>query len=299
MKCNTAFLFPGQGGQFLGQGKAWAESDETAQKIFRTADEVTGRPISKLCFEGPLEDLSMTANLQPAILAVSLAAARQHMVAGRNPDYAAGHSLGEFAALCLAEVFDVATAFELVSQRAALMQKASMERPGTMAAILNLDIPTLESLCELARAEGEVVIANYNTPQQTVVSGGTRAVAAVVRFARSKGGRSIPLPVSGAFHSPLMSEAAAAFTDALRLVDFKRPIFPVVPNSLGSPVSDPDELKNLLATQMTSPVRWVDTIDSLVRVGVQRLYECWPRAYVATMTNKCLPESFGSKVEVP
>jgi [acyl-carrier-protein] S-malonyltransferase len=295
----TAYIFPGQGGQFVGQGKEWAESYPAVREIFRTADEVTQRPISKLSFEGPAEELAMTANLQPAVLAVSLAAARLHLTGGKSPDFAAGHSLGEFAALCLAGVFDVASAFDLVCRRAALMQRAAMDHPGTMCAILNLSVPDIEGICELARAEGMVVIANYNTPQQTVVSGASRAVAAAARLAKAKGGRAAPLPVSGAFHSPLMEDAAAAFADILRDHDFRPPKIPVVPNDLGRPVSDPDELKTRLASQMTSPVRWVDSVNSLLEEGVTDFRECWPRPYISSLMKKCLPDSPEVTIRVP
>ena len=286
----SAFIFPGQGGQFIGQGQAWAEEYPAVREIFRTADEVTGRPVSKLSFEGPIEELTMTANLQPAVLAVSLAAARLHLAAGRTPDFAAGHSLGEFAALALAGVFDVATAFELIGKRAALMQKPAMDSPGSMAAVINLDTDTIESICELARAEGTVVIANYNSPQQTVISGTSRAVAAAVRFVQQKGGRSIPLPVSGAFHSPLMAESASSFSDILRDTDFRPPRIPVVPNVTGIPTTDPDKLKLNLISQMTSPVRWTKTIDSMTKGGVTSFYECWPKPYLSGMIKKSVPD---------
>jgi [acyl-carrier-protein] S-malonyltransferase len=294
-----AFLFPGQGGQFIGQGKAWYDAYAEVKEIFRIADEVTGEPITKLSFEGSLDELTKTSNLQPAVLAVSLAAAYLHQSAGRYPDYAAGHSLGEFAALTIAGVFDRPTAFDLITKRAALMQSAAMKNPGTMAAILNLDVPTLESICELAKSEGTVVIANYNTPQQTVISGTMRAVAAAVRFVQAKGGRSIALPVSGGFHSPLMAESAASFEEILRDVDFETPKIPVIPNFLGTPVTDPDELKNLLILQMTSPVRWVSTIESLLNNKVGIFCECWPKPYLSNMIKKCLPENTETKVLLP
>ncbi|MDR2199492.1 MAG: ACP S-malonyltransferase [Deltaproteobacteria bacterium] len=293
----TAFVFPGQGGQFVGQGKAWAESYPAVREIFRAADEVTGRPISKLCFEGPLEDLTLTLNLQPAILAVSLAAARLHLAAGRRPDYTLGHSLGEFAALCLAGVFDEAAAFDLVNQRAALMQKAAMDFPGSMAAVLNLDVPTLESLCELARAEGTVVVANYNTPEQTVISGTSRAVAAASRFVLAKGGKTVPLPVSGAFHSPLMADSASRFADILRELDFKTPKIPVAPNTLAVPTTDTDDLKNALIRQMTSPVRWVESVEALKNLDVKFFYECWPKPYANSLVKKCLGKEPGFTLE--
>ena len=148
----TAFLFPGQGGKFVGQGKALHDSVPSVRRLFRLADEVTGKPVSKLCFEGPLDELGKTVNLQPAVLTVGLAAALAHMNDGRVPSYAAGHSLGEFAALALAGVLTEAEALQIVSKRAALMQKAAMQNPGTMAAILNLDEETLAGVVELASA---------------------------------------------------------------------------------------------------------------------------------------------------
>jgi [acyl-carrier-protein] S-malonyltransferase len=284
----TAFIFPGQGGQFPGQGKAWADRSASVREIFRLADEVTQRPVTRLCFEGPIEELSLTANLQPAVLAVGLAAALLHLESGLVPSYAAGHSLGEFGALCLAGVLTETEAFALVAKRATLMQKAAMQSPGVMAAVLNLSDEALEGACELARAEGTVVAANFNTPGQTVISGTARAVAAAVRHAQSLGGRAISLPVSGAFHSPLMNECNALFADELGETDFKPPKFPVVPNALGTPVSDPDELKNLLAAQMTSPVYWCRSVRSLELAGVDSWAECWPRPYLGAMVKKCL-----------
>ncbi|MDR1166211.1 MAG: ACP S-malonyltransferase [Deltaproteobacteria bacterium] len=296
---HTAFIFPGQGGQYVGQGKAWAESRPEILDLFRLADEATRRPISHLSFWGPIEELTLTINLQPAVLAVSLAAARIFLSQGFTPQYAAGHSLGEFAALCLAGVLTEREVLALVAQRAALMQKAAMSAPGAMAAILNLQGEEVEGICELARAEGPVVAANFNAPTQTVISGTSRAVAAAARLAQAKGGRSLSLPVSGAFHSPLMAESALQFADVLREVDFRPPKFPVVPNALGTPVSDPDELKNLLTQQMTSPVRWVDTIRGLAAGGVNTFLECWPRPYLASMVKKCLPPGSEATVQCP
>jgi [acyl-carrier-protein] S-malonyltransferase len=285
----SAFIFPGQGGQFVGQGKNFHDSNINVRRLFKLADDVTQKPITRLCFEGPLEELAMTVNLQPAVLTVSLAAALVHLDTGLVPSFAAGHSLGEFAALCLAGVLTETEALSVVTQRATLMQKAAMQNPGTMTAILNLDNEVLQGIVELARSEGIVVLANFNTPGQTVISGTVKAVTAAVKFAQAKGGRSISLPVSGAFHSPLMSDCAKAFSDVLRDIDFKTPRFPVIPNVLGTPVSDPDELKNLLIDQMTSPVYWVKTVESLFSLGVSTFAECWPRSYLGNMVKKCLP----------
>jgi [acyl-carrier-protein] S-malonyltransferase len=296
---STAFLFPGQGGQFIGQGKAWAETRQDIRYLFQMADEVTERPISRLCFEGPIEELSLTINLQPAILTVSLAAARLHLDAGLIPSYAAGHSLGEFGALCLAGVISEEEVLRLVAHRATLMQKAAMRNPGAMAAILNLSAPDVIAICELAQAEGIVVAANFNSPLQTVISGTSKAVAAAVRLAQTKGGRAISLPVSGAFHSPLMGESASAFNDLILDLEFKKPRFPVIPNAQGVPVDDPDELKYLLSQQMTSPVLWVKTIESLVAEGIDTFAECWPRSYLGSMVKKCLPPKTEAQILCP
>ncbi|MDR2611977.1 MAG: ACP S-malonyltransferase [Deltaproteobacteria bacterium] len=295
----TAFIFPGQGGQFPGQGKSWVESSAAVRELFRLADEVTQRPVSRLCLEGPAEELSLTVNLQPAVLAVSLAAALLHLEAGLLPSYAAGHSLGEFGALCLAGVLTEAEAFALVAKRAALMQKAAMQNPGVMAAVFNLSDEALDGACELARAEGVVVMANFNTPAQTVISGTARAVAAAVRHVQALGGRAVSLPVSGAFHSPLMGECSAIFADELGETDFKPPKFPVVPNVLGTPVTDPDELKSLLSEQMTSPVYWLKSVRTLESLGVDSWAECWPRPYLGSMVKKCLDPARPAPVACP
>ncbi|MDR2352788.1 MAG: ACP S-malonyltransferase [Deltaproteobacteria bacterium] len=287
---STAFIFPGQGGQFIGQGKAWAEAREDIRYLFKMADEITERPISRLCFEGPLDELTLTINLQPAVLTVGLAAARLHLDLERIPYYAAGHSLGEFGALCLAGVLTEEEVLNLVAKRAVLMQKSSLNNPGAMAAILNLSTEDVIGLVELAQSEGTVVAANFNTPFQTVISGVARAVAAAARFAQAKGGRVVPLAVSGAFHSPLMAECSSAFASLLTDLEFKTPRFPVVPNALGTPVSDPDELKFQLSQQMTSPVLWVKTIQSLSALPVDTFAECWPRPFLGNIVKKCLPD---------
>ncbi|MDR1658524.1 MAG: ACP S-malonyltransferase [Deltaproteobacteria bacterium] len=285
----TAFLFPGQGGQFVGMGSQWAAPLGELSAILELADRASGQPISRLCLEGPLDELSKTVNLQPAILAVSLAAAKAAVKNGLIPSAAAGHSLGEFGALALAGVLDDEQAMTLVAKRAALMDRAASETSGAMSAILGLPASEVEAVCELARHEGQVICANFNTPVQTVISGEPRAVAAAARFAEMKGGKPIPLPVSGAFHSPLMKNAADAFGLILGGIEFKSPKFPVVPNALGQPVSDPVRLKELLRAQMTSPVLFSATVLSLSQLGVTEFIECWPKPYLGPMVRKNLP----------
>lgn len=294
---STAFIFPGQGGQFVGQGHSWVEAHPELREIFQIADEVSGRPISRLCFEGPGEELSKTANLQPAVLAVSLAGLRLMRAAGLAPDFAAGHSLGEFGALVAAGVLDEGEALALVAKRAVLMEEVAAKNPGAMMAVIGLPAAELEAICELARHEGSLVMANFNTPEQIVISGEARAVAAAGKYIKMKSGKAIALPVSGAFHNDqLMAEAGERFAKVLAPVAFKAPLCPVVPNATGVPTADPGEIKARLMSQITSPVLWTKTVDSLLAAGVTAFTEAWPKAYLGSMVKKCLPK--GSDVPV-
>jgi [acyl-carrier-protein] S-malonyltransferase len=285
----TAFLFPGQGGQFVGMGAQWAKDRRRVAELFALADQAAGLPVTRLCFEGPPEELGRTANLQPAVLAVGLAAWTMATEDGACPSFAAGHSLGEFGALVAAGVLAPEAALRLVAKRAALMDAQAQKSPGSMTAVLNLPAAEVEAVCELARHEGLVVAANFNAPLQTVISGEGRAVAAATRFAEMKGGKAVPLPVAGAFHSPLMAPAAEAFAKEIEAAAFAEPAFPVVPNALGKPVSEAARLKELLLAQMTSPVLFTATVASLAGAGVGEYVECWPKPYLGPMVRKSLP----------
>lgn len=274
----------------MGQGRPWVDSDPGLMEIFTMADEISGRPISKLCFEGPAEDLAKTASLQPAVLAVSLAALRRMKAAGLVPAFVAGHSLGEFGALCAAGVIDEAAAMTLVSKRAALMDANAAKTPGAMLAAIGLPKEELAAICELAQNEGVVIMANFNTPEQIVISGEARAVSAAGKYIKLKKGRAIPLAVSGAFHSQLMGEAAAAFAAELEKVDFKTPACPILPNATAIPTAIASEIKKQLMTQITSPVLWTDIVNNLVAAGVDNFVEAWPKAYLGSMVKKCLPK---------
>ena len=286
----TAFIFPGQGGQFVGQGQAWAREDQSLKELFQLAETISGLPLTRLCFQGPQEELSKTVNLQPAILTVSLAALRRMKARGLTPDFAAGHSLGEYGALVAAGVFDERTALELVTRRAALMDQTAAKNPGSMTAVIGLPEEEVARICELARHEGPLVMANFNTPEQLVISGEARAVAAAAKYIKLKNGRAIPLPVSGAFHSELMVEAGTAFATELEKVAFNQPVCPVAPNSSGQPTSDPAELKARLISQITSPVHWTQTVENLLAAGVTTFVEAWPKLYLGSLVKKCLPQ---------
>ncbi|MDR3134652.1 MAG: ACP S-malonyltransferase [Deltaproteobacteria bacterium] len=291
-----AFIFPGQGGQFVGQGQQWAQGDPDVAAIFETASRVSQRPISKLCWEGPMEELSKTENLQLAVLAVGLAAAKLFKSRGDIPSLTAGHSLGEYGALALAGVISEEKAFELVTRRSELMAQAAEGSGGSMSAILGLSSEVVESVCELARNEGQVVAANLNSPQQTVISGEARAVAAAVRFAGMKGGKAVPLPVTGAFHSPLMAKPAEIFAAIIDETEFKKPLFPVVQNATGDITDDPERIKESLKKQMTSPVLWARTVETMAGDGVDTFLECWPKPYLGPMIRKTLGAQNKAKI---
>ena len=291
-----AFIFPGQGGQFVGQGQAWAEADAAIMDLFKKADDICQLPITKLCFEGPMAELSKTENLQPCVLTVSLAALRLMKKEHGEAAFAAGHSLGEFGALVAASVFDEETALKLVTKRAAIMGRVAEKNPGSMSAVIGMKEEELGPICELARAEGILVMANINTPEQIVISGESRAVAAAARYVKMKGGRIMPLPVSGAFHSELMAEAGDEFAEYLAKAVFNEPTCPVVPNALGEVVKSAAEIKEYLLAQIVSPVRWVKSVRSLLAAGAQEFIEAWPKAYLGSLVKKCLPTDSGASV---
>ncbi len=259
-------LFPGQGSQKPGLGKDLAAGEPAAQAVFEEADRALGFPLSTLCFEGPEDVLTSTQNAQPALLAHGAAAwAAVRDVAEPFVRAAAGHSLGEFTAYHAAGSLSLADALAVVRTRGELMFTSGTERPGAMAAILGLPEHTVEQVCARARAEcGDVVPANYNTPEQLVISGQVGAVERAMRLAKEAGAkRAIRLNVSGAFHSPLMAVAVPGLTRALSAVSMRAAAFPVYSNVSTEPVTDPGIARQLLVEQLTSPVQWTALVRRL------------------------------------
>ena len=264
MTQHAAFLFPGQGSQYVGMGADLCEAYPAARDVYERAEEILELPVKRISFEGPEDVLRETRYTQPAILTHSLAVLGA--LPGLVPAAVAGHSLGEYSALYAAGVLDFEAVLRLVKRRAELMWSEGDRNPGTMAAILGLEARAVEALCE--EVDGVVVPANYNEPKQTVVSGEVPAVKAVAELAPRRGAlKAVLLPVSGAFHSPLLRESAAEFTDFLAQFTVGTPRCPVVPNVSGNPTTDPQVIRAALAKQLTSPVRWVDTIAGLTGVG--------------------------------
>jgi [acyl-carrier-protein] S-malonyltransferase len=272
-----AFLFPGQASQYPGMGKELAEKFPQARAVFDEADEALGLSISKLCFEGPEEELKLTANTQPAILACSIAAYR--LLAGKSvrPDYVAGHSLGEYSALVASECLTLKDAVRLVRKRGQFMQEAVPVGQGAMAAILGLAQAQVEDICEQA-AEGEVVIpANLNSPEQIVISGHATAVKRALEIASTRGAkRAVLLPVSAPFHSELMQPAQARLEVELWQTGFSNLEIPLVTNVDAEIIEGPEEARDALIRQVSAPVRWEESIRLLIEKGVGRFVEVGP-----------------------
>lgn len=280
-RVKTAWLFPGQASQSVGMGQDLVEAWPAARERFERAREVLGFDLPRLCFEGPMEELTETRNAQPAILLHSLAVAA--VLADElddGPDYVAGHSLGEFSAAAAAGAMDFADALRVVRRRGELMYEAGRKVPGTMAAVLGLTIAEVTEVCRRITVSGEhgrVVLANVNSPAQLVVSGDVAAVEAAAGALEDAGARRVlPLAVSGAFHSPLMEVVQPAFEEFLHPVEVRAPACPVVTNITAGPVERAGRLKEGFVEQLVSPVRWHDSVAWMVEQGVGRFVEVGP-----------------------
>ncbi|MEE9516464.1 MAG: ACP S-malonyltransferase [Candidatus Adiutricales bacterium] len=291
----TAFIFPGQGSQVEGMGKDFYEAYDWAREIFSLADEVTGKPITRLCFEGPLEELTQTVNLQPAMTAVNLVCLKALTEKGLKPGAAAGHSLGEYTALAAAGVITEADCLNLVNKRGELMQAAADKRPGAMQAIIGLNKAQVEEITEQARDKGVVQAANLNTPGQIVITGEAEAVAAAGELAVAQKARAVPLAVSGAWHSPLMDTAAQEFAGLIEEVEFSSPTCELYLNVIGQAETDPARIKSIMARQITSSVRWYEIIENMLASGVTGFVEVGPKKVLAGFNRKIVPKGSEAK----
>jgi [acyl-carrier-protein] S-malonyltransferase len=268
---NLAFLFPGQGGQRVGMGAALVHEFEPARRVFEQADEALGFALSRLCFEGPDEELRFTSNTQPATLATSIAALRTlEAECGVTPELAVGHSLGEYSALVAAGAIAFADSIRAVRERGRLMQEACPPGQGMMAALLGLDKATVDAICAEVTTESELAVpANLNAPGQVVISGHTTAVRRALEIAKSRGGgASMELRVSAPFHSPLMEPARTAMIPVLEQLTVSPLRFGVIANVTAEVNRDPGRVRSLLLEQITSPVRWEESIAVLARAGI-------------------------------
>jgi len=286
-----AFIFPGQGSQSVGMGAALSQGYPVAKAVFDAADDFLNRSLSRLCFEGPEAALKQTENTQLAILTSSIATLKILTQLGIVPKIVAGHSLGEYSALVASGVLKFTDALRLVNARAQFMAEAGEEHDGSMAAILGMDVEQLEHICQ--KVDGEVGIANYNCPGQLVISGGVDAVDDVITLASAEIGarRCRPLPVSGAFHSPLMSSAQEKFQDVLETVVVHPPQIDIVMNVTGETVTDLKDIKELLFQQITKPVQWEKTLNTIDNQGITDFIEVGPGKVLSGLVKRTLPES--------
>lgn len=268
-----AYVFPGQGSQFPGMAKDLYESDPVAREMLEKANEILGFRITDIMFDGTAEDLKQTRVTQPAIFLHSVVLAK--CLPDFKPDMVAGHSLGEFSALVAAGAMDFEEGLRLVSIRAQAMQKACETNPGAMAAILALPSETIEKIC--SECDGIVVAANYNCEGQVVISGEKDAVeAACARLKEAGAKRALPLPVGGAFHSPLMEPAREELAKGIEKAIFRTPSCPVYQNVTALPTTDPDEIRKNLLAQLTAPVRWTQSVVNMIGDGAGHFVELGP-----------------------
>jgi len=294
-----AFLFPGQGSQAVGMGRALAAASPAAGAVWREADDALGFALSRLCFEGPEGDLALTANTQPAVLTASVAAAAALAEAGVAPDLAAGHSLGEYSALVVAGALSFAAAVRLVRKRGEFMQEAVPVGTGAMAALLGMELATAEEVCGEA-AQGEVVgVANINAPGQIAIAGHRAAVERAVQGAAARGSKSRLLPVSAPFHCALMKPAADRLADELEGIAVSAPRVPVVRNVDAGLTLSADEVKPYLVRQVASPVRWTDCILRLSREGAVSFVEVGQGRVLAGLLKRTLDGAVAHSVEDP
>ena len=291
-----AFLFPGQGSQSVGMGEDLSQAFSEAREIFSMAEAITGIAIRDLCFKGPMEQLTQTVNLQPAVTAMNLACLSLLNKHGIVPDLTAGHSLGEYSALCAAGVLSAVDTLKLVHKRGLLMHREATQNTGAMHAIVGLPIETIQQLVQEAQAEGIVAVANHNTEKQIVITGSPAQVEKVSGQAVQKGAKAVPLKVSGAWHSQLIQGAEQEFSDFLKTVPFNASQCDVLLNVTAAAEQNPDEIRSVMSRQLCSPVRWYPAMKLLMERRVNVVVEVGPGRVLAGLLKQILPKDYPCKV---
>jgi [acyl-carrier-protein] S-malonyltransferase len=289
---SKAFLFPGQGSQYVGMGRGLYEQSAKAREIFDNAETITGLPIKELAFEGPMDRLTLTVNLQPTVTTVNLSVLACLYENAIVPEVVAGHSLGEYSALFAAGVLGLEDTLKLVAARGNLMDQAAQKNPGAMAAVMGLSAGALDGILKELGLEGAIGAANYNTPDQVVISGAKDLIDGAVKQVAQAGGKAIPLAVSGAWHSPLMAEAMEAFKTILEAVPFHAPRCGLFLNVTGKAEKDPVRIKEIMGQQISRSVRWAELIENMMAQGVSRFIEVGPKKVLLGLVRKCLPRDY-------
>jgi [acyl-carrier-protein] S-malonyltransferase len=284
-----AFLFPGQGSQYVGMGKEFLEGDPEARALLAQAESLSGYPLQRLCLEGPMEELTRTAYLQPAVTVLNLMTLQALGRAGVEADLVAGHSLGEYSALCAAGVVSFADGLRLTAERGRLMEREAEAHPGVMAAILGLDIAQVAAIVATVRDRGIITVANHNSAQQIVISGEPAPLAAAAELAAAQGGKAITLKVSGAWHSELVAGAVPDFSAFMAQVDFKAPARPLLFNVTAAEEHDPAAIRAIMSRQIASSVRWFEIINECLARGIETFVEVGPKTVLSGLLKKIVP----------
>jgi len=291
-----AFLFPGQGSQTVGMGFDLYQEYDVVRELFDMAEEIARINLSKLCFKGPMEELTQTVNLQPALTVVNLSCLAAIQRGGGKPDISAGHSLGEFSAPLASEVVSAEDTLRLVIKRGELMHRESTKHAGTMHAVIGLSIDKIQSLVEEIRSDGSVSIANHNTEAQIVISGAHDPVKRVCAQAALQGARVVPLKVSGAWHSDLMKGAEDEFRDFIFSLAFNEPKRSLLHNVTADFASDPEEIKSIMARHLCNPVKWYDSMHRLIEEKVYTFVEVGPGKVLTGLFKKIVPKDYPCRI---
>jgi [acyl-carrier-protein] S-malonyltransferase len=287
---NTAFIFPGQGAQYVGMGKDLFENSQEARELFQRADDVLGFSLSKICFEGPEDELRQTKNTQPAIFLHS--AVLLNLLKKSDVSFTAGHSLGEYTSLLFAKSLNFEDALKLVRLRGVLMQKAGEEKPGTLAAVVGLEPDTVKQVCNDASVAGIVQCANFNSPGQIVISGSIAGVRQAMVLAKEKGAKMVKeLVVSGAFHSPLMESAQHGLSSAIDSSNISEAKIPVYTNVSSKPIRSSSDIRESLKKQLTSAVMWEDSVRNMINDGAATFVEIGPGKVLQGLVKRINPDA--------
>jgi [acyl-carrier-protein] S-malonyltransferase len=296
MAKKIAFMFPGQGSQFVGMGKDLWDQFSGARQIFEQADQICQRPISRLCFEGPMDELTLTDNLQPAVTAVSLACLAALKESGVTAAISAGHSLGEYAALVSCGAISNYDSLRLVQKRGALMHREATANPGDMVALIGLDISSVNEIIDEIMGDGILAVANHNTAEQIVITGEKEPVRRAAELAKERTGRAVALKVSGAWHCDLMKGAVDEFRQFMEDIPVLEPKSSMLFNATARKESSPEEMKNIMARQLISPVRWYDIMMAMLKDGIDTFVEVGPKNVLAGLLKKTIPADKDVKI---